>query len=230
MSVRSMSRVRDARSLEKTAEWPTFGFDPHDLLFDGRGCLMVANGGIPTRPETGRLKLNIEHMDSSLVRIDARDGQIRGQWRLNDPRLSLRHLAWESRDGARGRLAVALQAEHGNARSKARAPVLAMFDGSSLQVVPASASVELEGYGGDIAFTAGTFAVSCPRSQCVALWRSDGTWLGRIELEEACALTCGIAGELLVGGRFQAAAWRTQAEALALPSMRLDNHWVALGR
>jgi hypothetical protein len=136
--------VRDARSLEKTAEWPTFGLDPHDLLLDNRGCLMVANGGISTRPETGRVKLNIEHMDSSLVCIDTRDGQVRGQWRLDDRRLSLRHLAWGSKGGAGGRLGVALQAEHDDARSKAHAPVLALFDGSLLRVVPAPASVELE--------------------------------------------------------------------------------------
>jgi uncharacterized protein len=176
---------------------------------------MVANGGIPTRPETGRLKIDIERMDSSLVRIDARDGQLRGQWRLNDRRLSLRHLAWGSKGGANGQLGAALQAEHDDASSRACASVLALFDGSSLRAVPAPANVELGGYGGDISFVGARFAVSCPRSRCVGLWSSDAAWLGRVELEEACALTGGPAGVLFVGGRTQAVASRTPAERLA---------------
>mgnify|MGYP000962559088 FL=1 len=53
--------VRDAKTLEKRAEWPTHGVDPHQLLWDADGQLLVANGGVPTRPETGRLKRDLEH-------------------------------------------------------------------------------------------------------------------------------------------------------------------------
>ncbi len=59
--------VRDARTLAKRAEWPTHGMDPHELVLDTDGSLIVANGGIPTQPETGRQKLHLDKMDSSLV-------------------------------------------------------------------------------------------------------------------------------------------------------------------
>jgi hypothetical protein len=39
--------LRDAATLEKTGEWPTHGMDPHELLLDADGSLVVANGGIP---------------------------------------------------------------------------------------------------------------------------------------------------------------------------------------
>lgn len=75
--------VRDARSLAKLEEWPTFGIDPHELVWDAADrahpALLVANGGVPTRPETGRAKLDLDGMDSSLVRLDAATGALQGQ-------------------------------------------------------------------------------------------------------------------------------------------------------
>ena len=81
--------VRDAVTLEKRAEWPTHGIDPHQLLWDAShpGALIVANGGVPTHPETGRRKRDLATMDSSLVRIDSKTGQRLGQWRLPAIRL-----------------------------------------------------------------------------------------------------------------------------------------------
>src|SRR5690606_17233195 len=99
--------VRDARSLEVFARWETGGSDPHELAL-ADGGLWVANGGIETRPETGRMKHHLERMDSSLVRLDAATGRLTGQWRLDDRRLGLRHLALAG-DGTIG---IALQAEH----------------------------------------------------------------------------------------------------------------------
>lgn len=92
--------MRDTHSLVKLEEWPAFGIDPHKLLWDEADrfypALLVANGGVPTRLETGRAKLDLAGMDSSLVRLDAATGRLLGQWRLTDQRLSLRHLAWQA--------------------------------------------------------------------------------------------------------------------------------------
>lgn len=237
--------VRDAVTLEKRGEWPTHGIDAHQLLWDANhpGTLMVANGGILTRPETGRTKLNLEHMDSSLVRIDAHTGELRGQWRLADHRLSLRHLAWSGDEGRDQLLGIALQTEHDTAEAKAAAPVLALFDGNTL--VPLSAPQSLAGYGGDIAAIATPagpgFAVSCPRAQGIALFAADGSWQGLMPLAEACALTK-TDQQVLAGGKFQALALRQSMPALQIaigssnrsntssPSnvIRLDNHWIAL--
>lgn len=231
--------LRDAATLEKTGEWPTHGMDPHELLLDADGSLMVANGGIPALPETGRLKIHMDRMDASLVRLDTRTGALLGQWRLADKRLSLRHIAWgEPVDGGvQGQrlLGIALQAEHDDAAAKAVAPVLAVFDGQRLHTHAAGPGQLLTGYGGDIAHTAGGFAVSCPRANGVALWRADGRWAGFLPLQEACALAAAAApgGEpsLWAAGRLAALTQdsRGATRASTLKDLRLDNHWAPLG-
>ncbi|MCD2511785.1 DUF1513 domain-containing protein [Comamonas endophytica] len=231
--------VRDARSLEKVAEWRTGGMDPHQLLLDGDGSLIVANGGIPTQPETGRRKLRLDHMDSSVVRLAPQSqGETLGLWKLDDPRLSLRHLAWGKalRPGAARRwLGVALQAEHDDAEAKRQAPVLAVFDGEALRAVPAPQA--LNGYGGDIAFTGRGFAVSCPRVDGVALFGPGApgaqiAWQGLHALPGAYALAASPTGpQLWVGGGDQAegldAAGQLASLAPAeLGTIQLDNHWL----
>ena len=250
--------VREAATLGKVDEWSTAGLDPHELVLDADGSLIVANGGIPTLPETGRLKIGLERMDASLVRLAAADGELLGQWRLADRRLSLRHLAWadtggqpdDEPGGGAGRasrpLGIALQAEHQRSEDRVGAPVLARFDGRALQVceigpVPAAAAGEpgsrslagyggYGGYGGDIAATADGWAVSCPRAKTVALWRADGSWAGALPLDEVCALASA-EGRLWAGGRDQALIRQPdgQVVARALPPLQLDNHWVLAG-
>jgi len=221
--------VRDAASLEKIDEWSTHGMDPHELLLDADGSLLVANGGIPTLPETGRLKVELHRMDASLVRLDTRSGERLGQWRLADRRLSLRHMAWGAPgpDGRR-RLGIALQAEHERAEAKAAAPLLAQFDGRALRAFEAGHA--LAGYGGDIAFAAGRFAVSCPRANGVALWHADGRWDAFAPLGEACPLAAQADGaKLWAGGREAVAPLPGEAAAEPVPALRLDNHWLILG-
>ena len=248
--------VRDARSLEKLDEWPTHGIDAHELLWDdsdddgttaGAGpSLWVANGGVPTRPETGRQKRDLDRMDSSLVRLDARSGELRGQWRLDDRRLSLRHMAWRDAPvaGAHARrvLGIAMQAEHDDPAAKQAAPVLALFDGERLRTfdgAPAGASdtaglaspSSLAGYGGDIAATADGWAVSCPRVNGVALYAPDGRARGVVPLPNACALAV-VDGVCWAAGQTEAMALHSAAgrdrRRLERTALRLDNHWVGL--
>ncbi len=208
--------VRDARRLEVQAVWSSGGIDPHDLCFAADGTLWVANGGITTQPETGRAKLNLERMDSSLVCLDE-SGCPLGQWRLDDPRLSLRHLALRD-----GQLGIALQAEHDDAAQRAAAPVLAIFDGRGLRACEARA---LAGYGGDIVATASGYAVSVPRAGGVAMFAGNGRWLGHVALEQACALAS--AGSTVLAGGSKAALMLSDdtRDAAPVPALRLDNHW-----
>nr|WP_145547967.1 DUF1513 domain-containing protein [Variovorax boronicumulans] len=217
--------VRDAATLEKQEEWPTHGMDPHELVLDADGSMLVANGGIPTLPETGRLKIGLERMDASLVRLHTQGGALLGQWRLADPRLSLRHLAWGGADGRL--LGIALQAEHDDAAAKQAAPLLALFDGKTLRT--AAAPLPLAGYGGDIAWANGGFAVSTPKVDGFARWGADGRWQGFTALTEACALAAE-PGRLWAGGREEALV--AEAAGLAarpVPALWLDNHWLRFG-
>lgn len=225
--------VRDAATLEKIDEWRTHGMDPHELLLDADGTLLVANGGIPTLPETGRVKVELHRMDASLVRLDTRDGSLRGQWRVADRRLSLRHIAWGRDEGGARVLGIALQAEHEDAAARAAAPLFARFDGRALQVF--GGAQPLAGYAGDIGFAAGRFALSCPRAQGVALWRADGRWAGFVPLADACALAPdtldGQAAHLWASGAGAAQPLIDPAQAAAplrVQGLRLDNHWALL--
>jgi hypothetical protein len=233
--------VRDAKSLEKTGEWATHGMDPHQLLALPQalgelpaGTLMVANGGIPTLPETGRSKRALGRMDASLVALHPDNGALLGQWRLNDPHLSIRHLAW---DPLSRTLGIALQAEHPDKAAQQVAPVLAVWDGHTLRT--AEGQPALAGYGGDIcALPRGGFAVSCPRVNRLALFKPQGAWQGALEHTDAYALTAnpdhwwlassrGQAG-LLHGGTNGAAPLRPQASDRNAQALQIDNHWALM--
>ena len=224
--------VRDARSLEKTDEWATHGRDPHELLVLPErlgafpaGTLLVANGGIPTLAETGRSKRQLDRMDASLVALDPSTGERLGQWRLADPYLSIRHLAW---DATTRRLGIALQAEHGAVQDRWRAPVLAVWDGQRLTLGPAPP--ELRGYGGAVAARpGGGFLVGCPRAGAVALFDGQARWQQSLALPDACAVATSAGrwwasgqGGVLHGGPDQAAPAQL-AVARLVP--RWDNHW-----
>lgn len=221
--------VRDRRSLRKLDEWPTAGRDPHQIAWlpgaEGRR-LIVVNGGIATLPETGRIKLDLDRMDSSLAVLDTERGRLHGQWRLPDRRLSLRHLAWHLQ-GPRPLLGIALQAEHDDPSARARAPVLALWDGAGLRTAEVHDRL-LAGYGGDVAVIPEGFAVSAPKADTVGLWRPDGSWIGALDAVQACALADD-AGRLWIGAR--QGAWERTPETLTSggsTTLRLDNHWVPL--
>lgn len=216
---------RAAQDLAVQAEWPTHGVDAHAVIADADGSLLVANGGVLTLPETGRAKQGLDRMVSTLVRLDPRSGDLLGQWRLDDPRLSLRHLARHPN----GTLGVALQAQHDERSRRAGAPLLALFDGKMLRAV--TTPVDLAGYGGDIVAMPDGFSVSAPRAGGIARYTVDGRWLGLVSLPEACAL----AGDAGLGNWFAGGAQVLDLSSKGisrrheLPALRLDNHWLAIG-
>lgn len=227
--------VRERASLRKVDQWPTHGIDPHQLLVDAQGDLMLANGGI-LRTADGR-KRDLDRMASSLVRLDGRNGALRGRWTLDDPRLSLRHLAWgRAEEGAQPLLGVALQAEHDDPAQRARAPVLAVWDGHELRL--ATTAAEGAGYAGDIVPAGpGGFALSNHRVRRAFLWwPQQATALQRFaEVEEPYALASpdhgADAGAVLLACGAGVARWHpTQAPAMQRwpAPMALDNHWVVM--
>lgn len=209
--------LRDPLTLALRDEWPTGGTDVHQMLLTG-STLFVANGGVPSRPETGRAKRGLQAMDSSLVAFDLSSGRRLGPWRLDDPRLSLRHLAWHASSGTLG---MALQAEHDDPAERAAAPVLAVFDGQRLRVAPPP--VDGLGYAGDIESTTEGFRLSATRAGRVLAWSAHGGWTRCAELADPCALAAGWAMGSSKG-------WAVGTPDLAWPAgCRPDNHavWLA---
>ena len=227
--------VRDRRTLRTVDRWSTHGVDPHQLLLHDGGDVMLANGGLLRTPD-GR-KRDLDRMASSLVRLDGRNGSLRGRWTLGDPRLSLRHLAWSRpADGSAPLLGVALQAEHDDAGRKARAPLLAIWDGQ--QLTPVEQTVQASGYAGDISAAGpGGFALSAQMADQAQVW-----WPGLqagpqtfAAIRQACALASpehgADAGAVLLAGALGVARWHPQQPPRMLrwpQPMVLDNHWVLL--
>ena len=225
--------VRDTQSLEKTAEWATHGMDPHELIVLPQrvghipaGSLIVANGGIPTLPETGRSKRQLDRMDASLVALDPRNGSLLGQWRLDDPYLSIRHLAW---DPVSSTVGIALQAEHPDVDAKKRAPVFAVWNGERLQASVAQPAVQ--GYGGDIcALPQGGFVVSCPRANSLALFGADARWTQNVAHREAYALATAQGHWWASGadGVWCAPEGIDSKATARTERLQIDNHWAVM--
>ena len=79
----------------RVGEFSTAGIGPHEVVLmpDGRTAC-VANGGILTHPDYGKLQLNQDSMQPSLVYIDLKTGDLLEQVFLASElhRLSIRHL------------------------------------------------------------------------------------------------------------------------------------------
>ncbi len=232
---RGFVSLRDPSSLERVHTWPTEGFDPHMMwrLADALGALpagtlLVANGGIPTLPETGRVKHDLHRMDASLVAFAPFTGERLGAWRLSDPRLSIRHLTF---DPLSQRVGIALQAQHDSDLDQRRAPVLAVFDGSSLTAC--TEQPPQDGYGGDLcARPGGGFLVGCPKSNRVVAFDGDGHWLAQWHQTSACSLDqrdghwwSGGENAVLEGSGASPAGVAREVAAFSRGQLRFDNHW-----
>lgn len=217
--------VRDQTTLTKVDEWPSHGLDPHAMLRLPTtvgpwptGTLLVANGGIPTQSESGRSRRDLSRMDPSLVALNPDTGQRLGQWRLNDPRLSIRHLAW---DPVSQRVGVALQAEHDDDTDRRHAPLFAAWDGQSLHL---GAHVEAGlGYAGDICARAcGGFWLSATQAHALLAISPSGQTLARHALHGAGPLAASDK-RMWAGGSDR---WWHNGKTQPLPTRwRLDNHW-----
>lgn len=227
--------VRDRTSLKKMDEWDTLGRDPHQLILDGEGHLLVANGGV--RRTLADKKVDLDRMDSSLVRLDAATGKLLGQWRLDDARLSLRHMAWNRDPAEAGALlGIAMQAEHADPAARAAAPILAVFDSERLTIP--TRSNDGVGYSGDIAPAhRGGFVLSSNQAGIALLWHPGipEKLQPVVKMQEAYALAPwhgpGRGGGVVISTALGLGRWHPEAAPLLLPwpqPMALDNHWVLM--
>lgn len=227
--------VRDRHTFRKLDEWDSRGLEPHQLLLDHEGHLIVANGGIPRKPDDR--KYDLHRMESSLTRLDARNGQVLGHWTLPDRRLSMRHLAWSDEPDATPRLlGVAMEATHDTLEERAVTPVFAVFDGERL-TLPAEQNDQY-GLTGDItAACGGGFVLSSYLTNKVFLWHPSAPKLFRpvAEFRRAYALASWAQKNDLSGALVSTAQgllrWHPSMAARfwAWPEpMALDNHWVTM--
>jgi hypothetical protein len=232
---RGVIGVRDARDgYRRIGEFPTYGTGPHDLAWLSDGItLVVANGGILTKPETGRAKLNRATMSPSLAYLDSSNGRLLRDVRLATElhQLSIRHLALATDD------TVAIGMQYQGA-ADALVPLVGVQRGSdpiTLLSAPKAALRKMHNYCGDICLdrSGRTIAASSPRGNTICFWDlATAAFLGAVELPDACGLapladpdsfliTSGTGALYLVDGR------RIQVETLVSDRDargRWDNH------
>ncbi|QIK40033.1 DUF1513 domain-containing protein [Pontivivens nitratireducens] len=213
----------------RVAEWSSGGIGPHDIQrLPGTDTLVVANGGIDTHPDSGRVKLNIPTMAPNLAYIT--DGTVQ-QIAALPPTLhknSIRHLAVSTR----GQVAFAMQwhgggdvvALLGTHRRGASSPVL--------MDAPAEALRAMRGYVGSVAFAPDDrrVAVTSPRGGLVQVYDTQvGHLIESHAVEDASgvararggfAVTSGLGSFHRIGAVQQSRQWSGR--------YTWDNHLIAI--
>lgn len=227
--------VRDSRTYALLDEWSSFGIGPHDMaaLPDGK-TLVVANGGILTRPESGRKALNLPTMRSSLCYLDASSGMLIDEFFVDEPKASIRHLDVAT-DGT---VAFAIQVQRGAAGHNRLVPLIgAHRPGGALELFsePEAITLQLNDYVGSVAIAneSGLAGYASPRGNIVVFFDlSSGTLAGYHQLRDVCGIAVSAARRAFVisnsFGEMRELDWSTLRERrekrLRLPQIRWDNH------
>ncbi len=165
---------------KRFGEIDSYGIEPHDIrLLSDNETLVIANGGILTRPDLPRIKLNLPTMSPSLCYVNRHNGDLVAEKRLNSElrQLSIRHLSVTQDDtvgiamqyeGPAGKL-VPLVAIHRPVPSNS-----GDSDQNQLQLLtaPDNALRAMRRYCGSICIdaTRQIIAVSAPRGNLIAFW------------------------------------------------------------
>ena len=183
--------VRDSNTYQPITEYDSYGIGPHEIkLMSDQITLVVANGGIHTRPETGRKKLNLVSMFSTLTYIDSRTGKLLEAISVEEPKSSIRHLD-VAQDGS---VAIAIQlqrkaAGHNNIVALTgvhqRGKSIRLFD------APETLLAKMNDYVGSVAINNQTriAGFACPKGNLVAFWDMDkGNLVGYHAFNDACGV------------------------------------------
>jgi hypothetical protein len=230
---RGVISVHDADSLTVLEEWYSHGPDPHEIrLLDGGATLAVANGGILTRPEQPGVNLAPQAMQPSLVYLDTADGKMRGEFRLPDRQLSIRHIDIDNS----GQIVIALQYEGPGTN---RVPLLASHAGEdTLQLFAADACDwrRFDQYTGSVKFAGDNIAaVSSPRGNCLSFWNViEQKMLAYHDIHDVCGIgyDTGLRNFIVTTGtgtlyRFDNGGKVAGGQTKPLQNVRWDNHLLA---
>lgn len=174
----------------RIGEFDGAGIGPHEVLPmpDGR-TLCVANGGILTHPDYGKLELNLDSMAPSLAYLDLADGRLLEQVRLDASlhQLSIRHLCLD-RHGA-----VWFGCQHMGPAAERPALVGRHRRGEApaLFTAPPELHRALRNYIGSVASDGGgeVIATSSPVGGLVLYWdAASGRCLGSTPLADGCGV------------------------------------------
>lgn len=219
-----MIGVYDTRSgYRKIGEFPAHGMDTHDLqMIEGGRYLAIANGGIKQHPDSGRAKLNLDHMEPSLAIVDLRDGRLveKHEMPADIRQLSTRHMDTDNE----GRIWFGCQFE--GARNR-RPPLLGHFRrGEDLAFIDMPEDV-LDGFANyvgtvDVNRQTDLVAISSPQG---GQWAAFDTRTGRLAYQEKIPGVCGLAPDAKLFVRSTEEGWFGQQKS----DVAWDNHIARLG-
>ncbi|MEP5762271.1 MAG: DUF1513 domain-containing protein [Litoreibacter sp.] len=203
------------------------GIGPHEMLrLPGTNMLAVANGGILTRPESGREKLNLETMRPNLTLV-SEDGELIDIAELPKElhQNSLRHIA----SGPNGQIACAFQWQGDIYEAPSLLANYIPGHGLDLLETPEQNIRALNGYGGSVAAdTHGSIVLTSPRGGVVQTYDAKSGFLNQTRRADICGVsvsgsnvmaTDGTGGVHLVGATLQ---------TLAQYDLAFDNHLISI--
>ena len=171
-------------------EWSSYGIGPHELVLSADGhTLIIANGGILTHPDSGRAKLNLASMQSTLIKLDAQTGQLLDRLVLAPAlrHLSIRHLAV----AATGDIVFGMQNQ---GPTDPTLPLVGIWRANGELVLLHHSTPLNSGYIGSVALDSSgkIAATSAPRDDNVLFWRvGDGQMLASLALADGCGIAAG---------------------------------------
>lgn len=184
--------VRDALDYRQLDEIDTHGIGPHQLMLMPDGyTLAVANGGILTRAETGRKKLNLDTMQSSLAYIDTRNGRLSDQLFVAEPKASIRHLD-VAHDGS---VVIAMQVQRKAMQHQGTVPLAGVHRrGTDIRLLTDQQTViqHMNDYAGSVAVNNVTRVAgfTSPKGNLAVFWNIDsGLLAGYHQMIDVCGLT-----------------------------------------
>lgn len=232
--------VRDGYNFQQVGQFSAYGIEPHDLRMmpDGR-TLVIANGGLLTKldddADTGRAKLNLTTMRSTLSYIDRFTGELLSEYTLSEQQASLRHLD-VAPDGT---VAVALQVQREGMKHNRLVPLLVIHRPNNNNLEPIDSQPLLmqamKDYVGNLVIhpTHRTVALTSPRGNMVGLWHMDrGEYQGFHRMNDVCGLTLSADQKHFIASnsygelRFLDSQTLTEEKhkRICHPQLRWDNH------
>lgn len=227
--------VRDVDRLELVAEVATGGIGPHEAILLADGVAAVANGGLMTRPQTGRSVLNLDTMDPSLAYVSLEGGELLDQVRAPEEKGSLRHLDATER----GEVVFGLQIQRAALDHADVLPLVGLHRrGESLRMFEGlETTATMDDYVGSVAVCAETRVAGCtsPRGDVATFWSLDsGRPIGLHRLFDASGIAHAPAQRAFVLSSSSGAVHVlnaddiTPAETRLFDGVRWDNHLVAI--
>lgn len=222
---------------QRMDDMPSGGIGPHEILTGQDGTsLIVANGGILTRPETGRAKLNLDRMQPNLVRlIPGQEGrtEVLFRPRVGLEQSSIRHIAC----AADGSVVAGLQFQGDRRRSVPL--MIAVRPSGEVRELSLSDQdiIAARQYIGAVAISADEriAAASAPRSGIVYFWEiGSGRQTARVSVPDGCGLAPAGGGDLfhISSGRGEVllvaggSGWVIHRQRVA--GLMWDNHLTAI--